>query len=131
MRLLRRATVLATTAVVLSPVLASAGPSPTPQPAPTTQPAPAVQVAAAGVLQPWLARQLAEVAPTARLRVAVRGTSLEAATGAVRLAGLTVQQRWPLVDAVVAVGPAAAVATADQLRSRILALREKAARKSS
>ena len=105
MRLLRRAAVLATTAVVLSPVLATAEAPP----APTTV-AP-VQAAVAPVLQPWLADQLTRVAPTKRLRVAVRGTSLDAARRAVRLAGLGVQQRWPGVDTVVAVGPAAAVAT--------------------
>ena len=109
MRLLRRATVLASTAVVLSPVLAAAVP-PAASAVEASVEAP-VDTAAAPVLQPWLAGQLAEVAPTKELRVAVRGTSLDAARSAARLAGLTVQQRWPLVDTVVAVGPAAAVAT--------------------
>ena len=37
--------------------------------------------------------------------------ALDAVRSAVTLAGLSVQQRWPLVNTVVAVGPAAAVAT--------------------
>ena len=108
-RLLRRATVLATTAIVLSPVLATAATSA--QESTPTAPAPTATAAVTSVLSPWLAQHLRTVASATQLRVAVRGTSLDAARRAVKLSGLTVQQRWSAVDTVVAIGPAVKVAT--------------------
>jgi subtilisin family serine protease len=97
-RVTRRVAAVVALPLLLSPLVAQAG---------TTAP-PAVDVAA-DRLDPWLTGHLAKVADTTTLRVAVRGTSYNAALSAARNAGMAVQQKWPLVNAVVAVGPAKAV----------------------
>jgi len=101
----RRAALLASTTLVLSPVLVQAAtPSNAAVPAPTTAAA-----TAASKLSPWLSKQLNLLAPTAKLRVAVRASTVDAAARAARSKGLVVQQRWPLVNTVVAVGAASQV----------------------
>lgn len=99
MRHKRRAAAIAAAAVLVSPVVAQAA----------TPSAPERGAAAAPTLQPWLEQHLGEVAPTSVLRVMVRGTSEGAAARAAEASGLRVQQSWPLLDAVVAVGAASAV----------------------
>lgn len=91
-RMTRSLAAFAALPLVLAPAIAQAG-DPAPDPA-------------ASRLQPWLAGHLSELAPTTTLRVAVRGATLADATNAVRKAGLHVQQQWPLVNAVIAIGPA-------------------------
>ena len=92
MRFTRRAALLAATALTLTatPALATGASSPPVDPAAS--------------VQPWLAGQLADRTADGPLRVAVRGTSTDAALAAVAAAGLTVQQRWERVDTVVALG---------------------------
>ncbi len=100
MRLSRPLIALSTAALLASPALAYATPTSAPQ------------LADSGAsFQPWLERELTEVASDARLRVAVRGTSIDSALSALDAVGLTVQQRWPLVDIAVGFG------TADQVRA--------------
>ena len=106
MRRTTRAAVLGSAVLLLSPVVAStAGAASTPAPAVGTTDAAALT----GGLSPWLSRHLGTLGATDRLRVAVRATSLDAALGLVGRTGLQVQQRWPLVDTVVAVGTATQV----------------------
>ena len=103
MRLTRRATALSVAALLASPALAlAAAPTGAPEAGATTE-------LAGPVFQDWLEGHLAEVAPEASLRVAVQATSVEAAQAAVTAAGMTVQQRWSLVDTVVALGTASQV----------------------
>ena len=101
MRLTRRASVLSLAALLALPALAQAS-------TPTSSTAPALQQGSTS-FQPWLERHLTEVSADTPLRVAVRGTSVEAAAAAVAAAGLVEQQRWSLVDVVVGVGTAAQV----------------------
>jgi subtilisin family serine protease len=109
-RLTRRAAVLSVAALIAAPALASAA-SPASALPTSDQAAPDT----AAQFHPWLEQHLTEVAPDAPLRVMVRGTSVDAADAATRAAGLTVQQRWELVDVVVGVGtPAQVRALRDQ-----------------
>ena len=100
MRLSRPLIALSTAALLASPALAYAAPDG------------ATPTSGDGAsFQPWLERELTEVAADAPLRVAVRGASLQDALSALDDVGLTVQQRWPLVDIAVGFG------TADQVRA--------------
>ena len=100
MRRSRRSALLASAALLASPVVASAA---------TPAALDLGGLTADSRLQPWLASELTEVASTADLRVMVRGTSDAAAASALEAVGMRVQQRWPLLDVAVGVGPAAAV----------------------
>lgn len=91
---LSAAALLATPGMISSPAVAGAAPV----------------SASQATFQPWLERQLTEVAATAPLRVAVRGASMDQALAGLAAAGLTEQQRWPLVNMVIGLG------TADQVR---------------
>lgn len=106
MRLTRRATLLSLAALLASPALVHAS---APHGAQTSTTGSVEQSAPA--FQPWLERHLTEIAADAPLRVAVRGTSIDAAVEAVEAVGMRVQQRWSLVDVAVGVG------TADQVRA--------------
>ena len=103
MRHQRRAAVLSAAVLLAFPVVAQAA---TPS---TAGLAPEVSTQDRPSLQPWLDRHLGSLADSARLRVMVRGTSTTAAAEAVEAVGMTVQQRWPLVDVAVGLGPASAV----------------------
>jgi subtilisin family serine protease len=108
MRHTRRAAVLAAAALVLGPL-------------------PAFAAGSSGelergepVFQPWLEQHLTEVTADAPLRVAVQGTSVEAAADAATAVGLRLQQRWERVDTVVAIGTPAQV---ESLRAQDRVLR--------
>ena len=103
MRLTRRATTLSVAALLVTPALAYAA-------TPTAAPQRGASTEQTGpVFQEWLDGHLAGLAADASLRVAVQGTSVEAAEAAVTAAGMAVQQRWALVDTVVAIGTAGQV----------------------
>jgi serine protease AprX len=112
MRLTRRAATLAVATLTLAPVLAHAAPAPeipvagaAPVAAlPTSWPT----VPLAERLQPWLAEHLT-AAGTEPIRVIVSGETTAAARDAASAAGLTVQQVWGSVGAVVGVGAPRAV----------------------
>ncbi len=104
MRLTRRATVLSVAALLASPAIVHAS-APTGVAAPTS----GTSQQSGPAFQPWLEQHLTDVAVDTPVRVAVRGTSVDAAAEAVNAAGLVEQQRWALVDVVVGVGTAAQV----------------------